>query len=56
MPPITVTINIDAKGAAPNGARPDIEKAVLAAVPKIERALSAIYERRARASNSTAHK
>jgi hypothetical protein len=50
VPPIHVTINIDARGAAP-GAKADIEKAVLAAVPKIEKAIAAAQGRRARASN-----
>jgi hypothetical protein len=49
-PPIHVTINIDARGAQA-GAKQDIEKAVLAAVPKIERAIQAIHDRRERASN-----
>jgi hypothetical protein len=49
-PPVHVTINIDARGAA-RGAGQDIEKAVLAAVPKIERAIQAIHDRRERASN-----
>ena len=49
--PIQITINIDARGAAP-GVKTDIEKAILAAVPKIEKALEAAQDRRARASNT----
>jgi len=49
--PITINITIDAKGAAP-GVKQDIEKTVLALVPKIEKALVASMERRDRASNT----
>ena len=49
--PIKITINIDARGAAP-GVEQNIQKAVMQCIPQIEKALAASQERRARSSNS----